>query len=1123
MEFVNPPSYEVGSVPQPKAFDKRVCAFQYTYSHMCEFNPNACMLTYDFEKFRYTEMLLLAKIVVGLGQTPQWLTRENISGYSAKNIPGGLMGSGRWQNTDFSIESYPIITDRAVNDRSGGMAVRVKADCPIWIKACGGNLVPVMCYYDQSIEAQVQVCENTDCAPERDMLSLTGKEHPVHVYINGAFPDIQSEDDSRYGQFRSDGKELLILIGFSDDKQKALEIASGDPLAEIEKVISYYDKIQAEWFIKTPDANLDEAFLHARLNVEYGWLRPYGWAEALHHWISMWHMEHTAAEEWAGNADRSREIFISQLERLLDGDKVPELSASGLARKEWGGDNNYFFRGVDHYLKMTGDIKFAQFAEPYMEKILAQTFREYDPTGSGIMGFGTQLGNQEDFEGTPGQGSGSGLEGAYMLRVMAEVKRLLGKEDEAENYQARSLWARQAVYKKLWLKDLGHYAWYEDALGQMRLDPAYHSICYPIIYDMLKDSDMVSSIDHLLNRMTGPDGEMYISNHFGGHSYHNVATWGMQCGANMQPFAALACSRLGMGDQAVRPLKFIADIVCDKHNGCFPEMSNEPFKSYFTPAACMYSVGIIEGIFGLERDIPFNSTKISPCFPSDWRHAEICVHGAGLKYERTGQRHVFTGYFNDNTQKTFCWRLPPYSKISAQLNGKEAKVNTVKRCGWFEAEISLGEQKEFSLELTFEPIDYSVELPGCAAEGENIKLRVSGADIAAVKDPCGVISETVPCTDSFGLRLQTGLLKPYEQFGWFGKINFARRTFFAVLKYQDISFTVPVHITVLPQYAAHAQLDGAKVKVTLHSYTGENRGRDAILLFAGSAVYSAVSLDAQEISQIVFSLTPDQMAAVLPGYNKARLIIGDYSQEISFDYSQAGRKRAEPFELEADMLKSALYWNKIGKCATPPDSTIFCNTPDDFFQDVFDNTDSVEGLPGVPFNINKKGFIPVSSAYERLVTISLKGLRAKKLYILMAAFISNQHVFTEPFRMELEAVKTEEYFRPVFIKKLCFPGELDIGLSGKGQYGFPTYISEQKRGGLPPMPGLNDADYPMARPHEYPQHYLWNMGHAVQVCETVFSIIEIEMDKSRELEELRVIVNDSYAGAGIYAISYIDD
>lgn len=50
---------------------------------------------------------------------------------------------------------------------------------------------------------------------------------------------------------------------------------------------------------------------------------------------------------------------------------------------------------------MTGDRDFAEKALQPMERILAQTFREYDPTGSGVIGWGTQIGNQEDFESTP--------------------------------------------------------------------------------------------------------------------------------------------------------------------------------------------------------------------------------------------------------------------------------------------------------------------------------------------------------------------------------------------------------------------------------------------------------------------------------------------------------------------------------------------------------------------------------------------------------------------------------------------------------------------------------------------------------------------------------------------------
>ncbi len=178
-------------------------------------------------------------------------------------------------------------------------------------------------------------------------------------------------------------------------------------------------------------------------------------------------------------------------------------------------------------------------------------------------------------------------------------------------------------------------------------------------------------------------------------------------------------------------------------------------------------------------------------------------------------------------------------------------------------------------------------------------------------------------------------------------------------------------------------------------------------------------------------------------------------------------------------------------------------------------------MPGVPFKINKKGFLPVSSRHERHVCISLKGVEAKKLYVLVSAFITNQHAFSQPFYMELEAESQGEYFPAVRRAYLSFPGCLDIGLSGRGNYGFPTYVEEQPRGELPSLPGMEEEDYPRAYPPAYPQHLLWNELKAFQVGETVFSVIELELDDRRPLRELRVWVRDSNAALGIYALSAV--
>ena len=64
-------------------------------------------------------------------------------------------------------------------------------------------------------------------------------------------------------------------------------------LFQIPTAILEWKKISRFW-----DENLNEAFTHAYLNLEYAWLYPLGWIESIQHWPTMWHMEQTAAEEW---------------------------------------------------------------------------------------------------------------------------------------------------------------------------------------------------------------------------------------------------------------------------------------------------------------------------------------------------------------------------------------------------------------------------------------------------------------------------------------------------------------------------------------------------------------------------------------------------------------------------------------------------------------------------------------------------------------------------------------------------------------------------------------------------------------------------------------------------------
>ena len=153
--------------------------------------------------------------------------------------------------------------------------------------------------------------------------------------------------------------------------------------------------------------------------------------------------------------------------------------------------------------------------------------------------------------------------------------------------------------------------------------------------------------------------------------------------------------------------------------------------------------------------------------------------------------------------------------------------------------------------------------------------------------------------------------------------------------------------------------------------------------------------------------------------------------------------------------------------------------------------------------------------------IDLRGQVARKAYVLLSAFITNQHAFSTPFVLEFEAEKEDSFCDRIVRVPLNFPGDLDIGLSGKGMYGFPSFVEEPhgKRNVLPALPKPGDPDYPEAFPPDYPQHLLWNMRPAFQVNETVFSIVEVSLPKAMPLKRLHLTVTDAMAAAGIYAVT----
>ncbi|MFR5871102.1 MAG: hypothetical protein ACLUEV_05165 [Alistipes sp.] len=78
------------------------------------------------------------------------------------------------------------------------------------------------------------------------------------------------------------------------------------------------------------------------------------------------------------------------------------------------------------YWNFTGDLDFAAATGRLLDRVIGQTFAEYDRNDNLLLGWGLQIGNQEDYVATAGDGTTPSVEGINMMRTRSELAAGLG-------------------------------------------------------------------------------------------------------------------------------------------------------------------------------------------------------------------------------------------------------------------------------------------------------------------------------------------------------------------------------------------------------------------------------------------------------------------------------------------------------------------------------------------------------------------------------------------------------------------------------------------------------------------------------------------------------------------------
>lgn len=1114
----------------PAHRDSRVAAWHQAIVSINEIRPGAALLSYPIRKVPAHHHYVALELDPGVDGR----FTADAEDVRVTERPGTVQAAFRLGEVRVFTEITPLMTGRRRDTWEGAALYSVRTDPPTALTVrMGGHTQTRLMTPDNVHLTDGVPAEGNEASIDGGVATLTRANWPLAVAVRGSGELSAGEGDAPLtGRFES-GAGLLVLA-FSDvttrAQQLARETAPREAAGEVER---FYRELFAGAHIETPVGDLDEAFRWALVALEYNWVYPYGWNEAIHHWLAMWHMQHSPGVQWIGHVERARTSIVEHAGNLVADGAVPQFTADGRTRRDFGGSNQFYMWQVRRFWEFTGDRRTVFDLAPALDRIIEQTFAEYDPDGNGLLGWGSQIGNQEDLIHTPYDGTTPSVEAINMLRTRREVARRMGEEDRARELQWRIDEIRDRLREKLWLKDLGRFAFFRDPHGVARLDAQYHALIYPYLFDVADMFDGYTSLRHLRERLTGPDGMVYGSNQF---AHHLNCTCGMQGGAAQQPWAAWGLAEMGLREEAWRPLAAIARKVMDAdHRGAWPEVAAEPTPAHFSPPAGLYVAAVIEALFGLYADVPGGLLRVQPCFPEAWPEARLTLSEYRAHYTREGETMRYVVESDRTLTRRLDWHLPPCRIRSLQIDGEEVRPRTLFHIGGVRLVNSTDPSTRTVFELTIEPLEYSIETPTTVAAGELLSIRAEGVRLAGIDDRCGVLDSYLKPQEGEQAiaRVAPELLEPYRGYGRLGLMNFSRRTFFLLCQAEDAtSFWHPVDLTVLPRYeAAQAgplRLEGEKIRVPLMVRNNRN-GRllgTAGLELAGGRFAAELDLPRGAESTLEVELPATHLLLLAAGDNTAVLALpGGEKIELTIDagdvFAQAGVER--------------IVRERIATIALPEDRLIedtaidgvrpFRAWGEGHFREFAPNLAALEGrerfampdLTLVEFEPAGRRVAPVSWHTGRpVLRVDLGDEIYRKLYVLVAPLLNNHDAWAPVARVAARVADGG-----VIERTLHTPGDLDWAETDAmlGHMYATGFGGREDRHGSAPRPDATTGDWAEARPPAYPQRKWWASCRDFRQSPTRLNLIELDLGRPAQVRDLTIETIGTDPGLAVVAVA----
>ena len=361
---------------------------------------------------------------------------------------------------------------------------------------------------------------------------------------------------------------------------------------------------------------------------------------------------------------------VTDVEPLIPHPSQDSLMNLARAEKKWGTQmysNGYICRNPErnnqmhHYdmnlnyidellwhFQYDADTVYMRQLWPVIERHLAWEKRNYDPDGDHLYDAYCCIWASDALYYNGGAVTHSS---AYNYRgnlLAARIAELIGENPQPYHDEAEAI--LQAMNQRLWMKEKGVWAEYQDAMGLKRRHehPALWSIYTPIDCGACTSEQAFEATRYIDNHIPHIDVE--------DTGFQTVSTsdwlpysWSINNVAAAEVMhTALAYFEAGRAEEGYRLMK--ANILDQMYYGQSPANFGQISHYDAARGECYRDFGdcigissrtLIQGLFGVVPDALNGRCVIRPGFPDDWNQASLQTPYLSYSYRREGNRKVF--------------------------------------------------------------------------------------------------------------------------------------------------------------------------------------------------------------------------------------------------------------------------------------------------------------------------------------------------------------------------------------------------------------------------------------------------------------------------------------------------